>query len=69
MIKVIREKQVMARMHHPFVMSIVNADQDDRCLYMVMTLLQGGELSTRMHTAPCMDENTARFYAACILEG
>ena len=66
---VIREKQIMARMHHPFVMNIVNADQDDRCLYMVMKLLQGGELSTQMYKiSRVMDERTTRFYASCILE-
>ena len=68
---VIREKQVMERMRHPFVMSIVNAQQDPTCLYMIMNLLQGGELRTQMRNRKrkCLTESSARFYAAGILEG
>ena len=47
---VIREKNIMARMQHPFVMSIVNSQQDETCLYMVMDLMQGGELGSVMGT-------------------
>lgn len=64
---VIREKNVMARMHHPFVMSIVNSQQDETCLYMMMDLLQGGELGSVMRKI--LPEKYARFYAAGILEG
>lgn len=68
---VIREKQVMERMCHPFVMSIVNAHQDTTCLYLIMDLLQGGELRSQMRSpsGPFMSESSARFYAGCILEG
>ena len=63
---VIREKKVMERMNHPFVMSLVNAEQDEIRLYMVMNLIQGGELSSLMYH---LDEKGARFYSAGILEG
>lgn len=68
---VIREKKVMARMYHPFVMSIVNSQQDEMCLYMVMELMQGGELGNVMKTKTrkYLSEDDARFYAAGILEG
>jgi hypothetical protein len=68
---VIREKNIMARMNHPFIMSIVNAHQDDACVYMVLDLLQGGELRSVMHTAksPFLSEWRSRFYSAGILEG
>lgn len=68
---VINEKNIMARMNHPFIMGIVNAHQDDACVYMVLDLLQGGELRSVMHTAksPFMSEWNSRFYAAGILEG
>jgi hypothetical protein len=68
---VIREKRVMERMHHPFVMSIVNAQQDKTCLYMIMELIQGGELRSQMRNSkwPYLPENASKFYASCILEG
>lgn len=68
---VIREKNVMERMQHPFVMSIVNSEQDASCLYMVMDLMQGGELGSVMSTKTqkYLPEDQARFYAACMLEG
>jgi hypothetical protein len=68
---VIREKNIMARMNHPFIMGIVNAHQDEACVYMVLDLLQGGELRSVMHTAKrsFLSEWRSRFYAAGILEG
>ena len=61
----------MARMHHPFVMSIVNSQQDEACLYMMMELMQGGELGSIMSskTRKYLTEDNARFYAAGVLEG
>lgn len=68
---VIREKNVMARMQHPFVMSLISAQQDETCLYMVMDLMQGGELQSVMHTRKRkhLAEGSAKFYGAGILEG
>jgi Protein kinase domain len=68
---VIREKRIMERMHHPFVMSIVNAQQDRDCLYMVMELIQGGELRSQMRDdkKPFLAEGPSKFYASCMLEG
>jgi serine/threonine protein kinase len=68
---VIREKNVMERMYHPFVMSIVNSQQDETCLYMVMDLMQGGELGSVMsnNKRNYLTEDDARFYAAGMLEG
>jgi hypothetical protein len=68
---VIRETRVMRKMHHPFVMGLVNAEQDPRCLYMMMGLVQGGELQQQMRNEnrPNLSEPAAKFYAACMLEG
>jgi CRP-like cAMP-binding protein len=68
---VIREKRIMERMHHPFVMGIVNAQQDRECLYMVMDLIQGGELRSQMRNdkKSFLAEGPTKFYASCILEG
>jgi hypothetical protein len=68
---VIRETRVMRKMHHPFVMGLVHAEQDPRCLYMMMGLVQGGELRQQMRneTRTNLSEPAAKFYAACMLEG
>lgn len=68
---VIREKNVMTRMHHPFVMNLIHAQQDEASLFMVMDFMQGGELAAVMHSRKRkhMAEGTARFYAAGVLEG
>ena len=47
---VIREKQVMEKLAHPFIIRLVNSYQDTHCVYMLLNLVQGGELYSRMHT-------------------
>lgn len=68
---VIRETRIMEKMNHPFVMGLVNAQQDVNCLYMMMSLVQGGELRQQMRNEdrPYLPESAAKFYAACMLEG
>mmetsp|Transcript_13887 Transcript_13887/g.20282 ORF Transcript_13887/g.20282 Transcript_13887/m.20282 type:complete len:788 (+) Transcript_13887:78-2441(+) len=67
---VIREKNIMASIDHPFVVNLVATMQDDRNLYMVVDLVQGGELFSVIHTETRdgIPNTNARFYAACILE-
>lgn len=68
---VIKEKRIMEKMNHPFVMGIVNSQQDKNCLYMAMGLVHGGELRHRMRNDdyPNLSEDSSKFYAACMLEG
>jgi protein kinase A len=67
-----RERNVMARLDHPFVCKLVNTFQDDACIYMLLSLIQGGELLNliqggEMHGG--LPEIATKFYAAGILEG
>mmetsp|Transcript_19129 Transcript_19129/g.27207 ORF Transcript_19129/g.27207 Transcript_19129/m.27207 type:complete len:816 (+) Transcript_19129:184-2631(+) len=68
---VIREKNLMASLDHPFVIKLVNAFQDKDSLFMVMKLAQGGELFSLLHTdtSDGVPESSARFYAANIFDG
>merc|ERR1712161_116054 len=71
---VIKEKQIMEKMNNPFVMGLVNSQQDKPCLYMMMELIQGGELRDQMRddhdpTKPHLTESASKFYAACMVEG
>jgi len=67
---VIREKNIMSSIHHPFVVNLVCTFHDDRSLYMLIDLVQGGELFSVIHTETRdgVPNANARFYAACILE-
>ena len=67
---VAREKRVMDALDHPFVISLVSSFQDNRSLYMLLELVQGGELFSVVHTEHMdgVPNGNARFYAACILE-
>lgn len=67
---VIREKNIMSSIDHPFVVNLVNTFQDDQYLYMLIELVQGGELFSVIHTEvrDGIPNPNARFYAACILQ-
>jgi len=68
---VVNEKNIMAKLNHPFIIKMVATDQDPQRVYMVMGLVQGGELYSVLHT-PKRDgvpEKEAKFYAAGIIEG
>lgn len=67
---VIREKNIMSSIDHPFVVNLVNTFQDEHFLYMLIEVVQGGELFSVIHTEDRdgIPNASARFYAACILE-
>jgi Protein kinase domain len=68
---VVDEKNIMANLHHPFLIGLVNTYQDENFVYILLQLVQGGELYSYMHT-PKRDflrEDDAQFYAACIADG
>jgi hypothetical protein len=47
---VIREKDIMTRLEHPFLIRLVNHWKDENKLYMLMKMYQGGELQSVIHT-------------------
>ncbi|EED90517.1 predicted protein, partial [Thalassiosira pseudonana CCMP1335] len=67
-----RERSVMAKLDHPFVCKLVNTFQDNACIYMLLQLVQGGELLNLIQGGEMyggLPESAAKFYAAGILEG
>ena len=68
---VVHEKEIMAQLHHPLITNLVAAFKDDDYIYMVMGLVQGGELYSVMHTrkSDTLPEKDAKFYIAGIAEG
>jgi CRP-like cAMP-binding protein len=65
---VVAERNIMASLKSPFIIRLYNTFQDDQLVYMVTSLLQGGELSSVIPDDGLF-ESSAKFYAAGILEG
>ena len=68
---VIREKNIMTKLDHPFLIKMISYWKDTDKLYMCMKMYQGGELQTIIHTESRdgVPEWAEKFYAANILEG
>ncbi|KAL9184858.1 hypothetical protein ACHAXT_002635 [Thalassiosira profunda] len=68
---VCREREVMSKIDHPFVIKLVNTAQDHQSVFMLLNLVQGGELFNVMHNdeRDTIPEQEVKFYAAGILEG
>ena len=68
---VVHEKSIMAQLHHPLISRLVATYKDDQLVYMLMGLVQGGELYSVIHTSrrDGMKEKHAIFYVAGIAEG
>lgn len=70
----VREKEVMSRMKHPFIIRLVKAYQDSQFIYLIMDFVKGGELWSLLH--PCTDnvdtvalpERQAKFYTLCLTD-
>jgi CRP-like cAMP-binding protein len=66
---VMNEKDIMAEADHPFVLKLFATYKDKNCLYMLLELVQGGELFSLLHAKggrlPVTD---ARFYSACSID-
>ncbi|OWZ21717.1 AGC/PKG protein kinase [Phytophthora megakarya] len=67
-VQVMREKQVLVTLpKHPFIVDLYATYQDANNLYMLMELVQGGELFTLLHNEEfieTVDESSVRFYSA-----
>lgn len=66
--RVVAERNILASMHSPFLLQHICSFQDESRLYMLTSLLQGGELESLIPDDG-LSEHAAKFYAAGILEG
>jgi len=64
---IMNEKHIMTEMDHPFILKMISTWKDKSYLYILLELCQGGELFTRLLELKILDEDTTRFYAACIV--
>lgn len=69
---VLREKEMLALLHHPFILYLVSSFQDEKNLYLVLPLIQGGELfhvlSQESADGHGLSVSDAAFYGAGIVE-
>jgi len=67
----IQEKYLMEQLNHPFLAHLAATYQDEKCIYMLLGFVQGGELYSVVHsnTGDGIEEKKANFYASAILEG
>lgn len=63
----INEKNILARIHHPFIVRLYCTFQDAVNLYMVMEYVLGGELFTILRRAQKFPNDIAKFYAAEVI--
>lgn len=67
---VMNEKLVMQQASHPFILKLYRTFRDSQYLYMLVELVQGGELFTLLHNqaAGKLANPQARFYASCVID-
>jgi serine/threonine protein kinase len=66
---VMKERNLLARLHCPQLVNMHYAFQDDRHLYIVMDVCLGGDLHYQLSSSPTksFSEDVARFYAASLV--
>lgn len=69
---IMRERNFLAVLKHPFILHLIQSYQDDRRLYLLLPLVQGGELFSVLHNNKVkgrgLSNYAAAFYGACIIE-
>merc|ERR1711998_696352 len=61
------EKSILGSINHPFIVNMFGAFQDERCLYMCMEYVIGGELFSHLRRAGRFTNEVTRFYAGEIV--
>jgi cGMP-dependent protein kinase len=64
---IMSEKKTMERMNHPFLIKLYATFKDRDRLYFLLEPSLGGELFSVLREKTLFDEDTARFFAACVV--
>lgn len=63
---VYNENFIHSQINHPFIVSFEGLAQDSRYLYLVLELINGGELFTYLRSVESLSSDQCRFYAATV---
>ena len=63
---VYNENFVHSQINHPFIVNFEGLAQDSKYLYLVLELINGGELFTYLRSVECFSTEHARFYGATV---
>ena len=61
------ERQILSKLHHPFIINMHYAFQDNDNLYLVMDLLSGGDLRFHISRHKKFSEEQTRFFICCLI--
>mmetsp|Transcript_60290 Transcript_60290/g.68704 ORF Transcript_60290/g.68704 Transcript_60290/m.68704 type:complete len:323 (+) Transcript_60290:318-1286(+) len=61
------EKRLLEQIEHPFIIKLHGTFQDERCVYMVLEYICGGELFTRLRREGRFANDVSLFYATEII--
>merc|ERR1719493_220464 len=65
---IINEKNVMQKMHSPFLVNLRGTYKDKLRVYFLLDVCLGGELFTILRRRRYFNEGTSKFYAGCVVE-
>ena len=66
---ILGEKRILSELHHPFIVNMIYSFQDFDYLYLVMEILQGGNLRYHLSIRKRFNENQVKFIIGCIMIG
>ncbi|MES1909201.1 MAG: hypothetical protein MHM6MM_001983 [Cercozoa sp. M6MM] len=64
---IMNEKRTMAQLNHPMLIRLCQTYQDEEFLHFLLEACLGGELFSVLRNRSVFDEDTARFYAGCVV--
>ena len=63
------EREFLSKLHHPFIVNMICAFQDQENLYLVMDLLTGGDLRYHLCKLRTFSHDESKFFIACLILG
>ena len=66
---VMNERNILALLHHSFIVNMQSAFQDRKALYLVLDLKPGGDLRYHLTYRMTFTETETKFFISCILLG
>lgn len=66
---VMNERKLLAVVKHPFIVNMQYAFQDRENLYLIMDMMNGGDLRFHLGKAKRFNEESTKFFIACIVAG